>query len=85
MIVIDKYAYSNTLRNKNPSVKFTIGLIFLVASMIIKNLIALSLIILLMSIIIVSIAKIDIHDYIKLLKIPMIFAYEYSDDANKYI
>ncbi len=73
MIVIDKYAYSNTLRNKNPSVKFTIGLIFLVASMIIKNLIALSLIILLMSIIIVSIAKIDIHDYIKLLKIPMIF------------
>ena len=73
MIVIDKYAYSNTLRNKNPGVKFTIGLIFLVASMIIKNLIALSLIILLMSIIIVSIAKIDIHDYIKLLKIPMIF------------
>ena len=73
MIVIDKYAYSNNLRNKNPNAKLTIGLIFLIAYMLIKNLIALSLIISLMSIIIVIIAKIDINDYIKLLKIPIIF------------
>lgn len=75
MIIIDKYAYSNNLRNKNPNVKFTIGLIFLVASMLIKNLMVLSLIILLMSVIIVAIAKIDISDYIKLFKIPIIFLF----------
>lgn len=73
MIVIDKYAYSNNLRNTNPNIKFIIGLIFLISSMLIKNLIALSFVILLMSVIIVGIAKIDIDAYIKLLKTPIIF------------
>ncbi|MGL5328623.1 MAG: cobalt ECF transporter T component CbiQ [Peptostreptococcaceae bacterium] len=73
MIVIDKYAYSNNLKNKNPNTKFAIGIGFLISSMVIKNIIALSFIILLMSIVIVRVAKIDIDDYIKLLKIPIFF------------
>lgn len=73
MIIIDKYAYSNNLIHTNPNIRFVVGMIFLLGSMLIKNLIILSLIILLMSVIIVGIAKIDIKGYIKLLKIPMIF------------
>lgn len=75
MIVIDKYAYSNKLKNKNPNIKFAIGIGFLFLSMLIKNIIILSFIILLMSIVIVAVAKIDINDYIKLLKIPIVFLF----------
>lgn len=73
MMVIDKYAYTNNLRSMNPNFKFGVGIIFLVGSMLIKNLIILSLIILLMSAVIVGVAKIEISDYINLLKIPIIF------------
>lgn len=93
MIVIDKYAYSNGLRNTNPNARFIIGISFLLESMLIRNLVILSLIIILMSAIIVGIAKIDIKGYIKLLKIPIIFLFmsimmtliNISNDPNSLI
>ena len=73
MILIDKYAYTNNLAKSNPTIKLIIGMVFLFASMIINNLVILFGIMVLMSMIIVGIAKIDITNYLKLIKIPMYF------------
>ncbi|MGL5313273.1 MAG: cobalt ECF transporter T component CbiQ [Peptostreptococcaceae bacterium] len=73
MILIDKYAYTNNLSNIRPSIKVGIGMIFLVASMLINNVIVLTGITFMMSIAIVCIAKIDLNNYLKLLKIPFYF------------
>ena len=73
MILIDKYAYTNNLAKSNPTIKFIIGTIFLFASMIINNVFILFSIMTLMSITIIGIAKIDIINYLKLIKIPMYF------------
>ncbi|RDY24066.1 cobalt ECF transporter T component CbiQ [Romboutsia maritimum] len=73
MIVIDKYAYTNNLINMNPNIKFSVGAIFLIASMLSQSLIISTAIIFLMSAIIVFIAKIDLKNYLYLLKIPLVF------------
>lgn len=73
MILIDKCAYTNNLAKSNPTIKFIIGMIFLFASMAINNLIILLSIAISMSFVIVGIAKIDIGNYLKLIKIPMYF------------
>ncbi|GAA3648471.1 cobalt ECF transporter T component CbiQ [Asaccharospora irregularis] len=73
MLLIDKYAYTNRLRNLSPGIKASIGAIFLIASMLFKNLYILIGNILFMSFIIVVVAKIDFKSYINILKIPMYF------------
>lgn len=75
MILIDKYAYTNNLTGLKPQIKVGIGITLLIASMVINNILALSCIMALMSISIVCIAKIDLKNYIKLLKIPMYFLF----------
>ena len=75
MLLIDKYAYTNKLSNINPQIKGSIGAIFLIASMLLKNKLLLLSIIILMSFIIVYVAKIDIKSYIKILKIPIYFLF----------
>ena len=73
MILIDKYAYTNNLTNLNPNIKVTIGMIFLLASILINNVSILVGITLMMSLAIVCIAKIDFNNYLRLLKIPLYF------------
>ncbi|RDY25377.1 cobalt ECF transporter T component CbiQ [Romboutsia weinsteinii] len=73
MIEIDKYAYTNELRDMNPNIKVSIGAAILLLSMLISNIILSIGTVLLMSVIIVFIAKIDLKSYIKLLKIPITF------------
>lgn len=73
MILIDKYAYTNKLSDINPQIKVGIGLIFLIISMITHNMIMLLAIMVFMSIAIVGIAKIDLKNYLKLLRIPIYF------------
>lgn len=72
-MIIDDYAYKNKLYKLNPSVKFAIGMLLLILSLINPyNYISL-LIIGLMSFVIVVIAKIEFKDYIYFVKIPLVF------------
>ena len=73
MIVIDKYAYTNNLADMNPNIKFSIGAILLIASMLSQSKIISIAIIFFMSVAIIFIAKIDFKNYIHLLKIPVVF------------
>lgn len=73
MILIDKYAYTNNLRYIKPSIKAIIGLIFLILSMILTSKMLLGAIILLISFTIIVFAKIDLKNYLSLVKIPMYF------------
>lgn len=73
MLLIDKYAYTNNLSNVSAGVKASIGAIFLIASMLFKNIGILIFNIVIMSFMIVVVAKIDIKSYLKLLKIPLYF------------
>ena len=75
MLLIDKYAYTNNLTNIKPQIKVTVGIIFLIISMLTKNILFLMSIMILMSMAIVFIAKIDIMSYMKLLRIPMYFLF----------
>ena len=75
MLLIDKYAYTNNLTNIKPQIKVTVGIIFLIISMLTKNILFLISIMILMSMVIVCIAKIDIINYLKLLRIPMYFLF----------
>ena len=72
-MIIDDYAYKNKLYKLNPNVKFAIGMLSLILSLINPyNYISL-LIIGLMSFVIVAIAKIEFKDYIYFIKIPLVF------------
>ena len=72
-MIIDDYAYKNKLSKVNPNVKFAIGMLLLILSLINPyNYISL-LIIGLMSFVIVAIAKIEFKDYIYFIKIPLVF------------
>lgn len=73
MILIDKYAYTNELRFIKPSIKAIIGLLLLAISMLINSKLTLLGIIFIVSFTIVFFAKIDIKNYISLLKIPIYF------------
>ena len=68
-MIIDDYAYRNRLSKVNPNIKFVIGMLLLILSLINPyNYISL-LIILTMSFIIVGVAKIELKDYIHFIKI----------------
>lgn len=72
-MIIDDYAYKNKLYKLNPNVKFAIGMLLLILSLVnTYNYISL-LIISIMSFVIVGIAKIELKDYIHFIKIPLVF------------
>ncbi len=75
MLIIDKYAYTNALRDMNPNKKVLISVFFLIVSMIIQNVYVLASIIVLMSLVIVFVAKIEFKKYLKLLSIPSGFLF----------
>ena len=62
-MIIDDYAYKNKLFKVNPNIKFSVGMLFLIISLISPYNILSVLIILGMSITIVGIAKIEVKDY----------------------
>ena len=64
-MIIDDYAYKNKLFKVNPNLKFSIGMLFLIISLISPYNILSVLIRLGMSFTIVGIAKIEVKDYIK--------------------
>ena len=72
-MIIDDYAYKNKLSKVNPNVKFTLGMILLILSMINSYIYVSIFIILMMSFIIVVVAKINFKDYIHFIKIPSLF------------
>ncbi|WP_297131602.1 cobalt ECF transporter T component CbiQ [Terrisporobacter sp.] len=72
-MIIDDYAYNNKLSKANPNVKFSIGMLLLILSLINPYNIISMAIIFIMSIVIVGIAKIQLKDYIRFIKIPLIF------------
>lgn len=72
-MIIDDYAYKNKLSKVNPNMKFAIGMLLLILSLINPyNYISL-LVIGIMSFVIVGIAKIELKDYIHFIKIPFVF------------
>ena len=72
-MIIDDYAYKNKLSKVNPNMKFAIGMLLLILSLINPyNYISL-IIIAIMSFVIVIIAKIELKDYIHFIKIPLVF------------
>lgn len=72
-MIIDDYAYKNKLSKVNPNMKFAIGMLLLILSLINPyNYISL-LVIGIMSFVIVGIAKIEFKDYIHFIKIPFVF------------
>ncbi len=72
-MIIDDYAYKNKLSKVNAKYKFTFGMMLLIVSLINSyNYISLS-IIATMSFIIVVAAKIELKDYVYLIKIPFVF------------
>ncbi|MGL4910801.1 MAG: cobalt ECF transporter T component CbiQ, partial [Romboutsia sp.] len=73
MILIDKYAYTNNLKDIRPSAKAIVGLTLLILSMILTSKTLLIGIILLMSFVLIVLAKIDFKNYVALLKIPISF------------
>ncbi|WP_099188368.1 cobalt ECF transporter T component CbiQ [Tepidibacter mesophilus] len=73
MLIIDKYAYSNALKDYNPMAKFYFAMSFLILSLLNKNIYTFVSIILFMSVIIVFFAKINFKHYIKMILIPLSF------------
>lgn len=72
-MIIDDYAYKNKLSKVNQNMKFAIGMLLLILSLINPyNYISL-LVIGIMSFVIVGIAKIEFKDYIHFIKIPLVF------------
>lgn len=72
-MIIDDYAYKNKLSKANPNMKFAIGMLLLILSLINPyNYISL-LVIGIMSFVIVGIAKIELKDYIHFIRIPFVF------------
>ncbi len=72
-MIIDDYAYNNKLSKANPNVKFSIGMLLLILSLINPYNIISVAIIFIMSMVIVGVAKIQLKDYIRFIKIPLIF------------
>ena len=73
MLLIDKYAYTNKLTDKNPYIKAIFSILLLILSLTIENRIFQISIITIMSITIISTSKMGISEYLKLLSIPLIF------------
>ncbi|WP_419725500.1 cobalt ECF transporter T component CbiQ [Terrisporobacter petrolearius] len=72
-MIIDDYAYKNKLSKVNPNMKFAIGMLLLILSLINPNNYISLLVIGIMSFVIVGIAKIEFKDYIHFIKIPFVF------------
>lgn len=72
-MIIDDYAYNNKLSKANTNVKFSIGMLLLILSLINPYNIISVAIIFIMSMVIVGVAKIQLKDYIRFIKIPLIF------------
>lgn len=75
MLVIDKYAYTNALRDVDPYKKVLASTFFLILSLIIKNVYILTSIIIFMSLSLVVLAKIELRKYLRLLCIPLGFLF----------
>ncbi|WMM25857.1 cobalt ECF transporter T component CbiQ [Tissierella sp. MB52-C2] len=73
MLLIDKYAYTNKLRNCSPQAKILLACGAMILSRIINNYYFDLLTIILMSVLIVGIAKIPFKSYFKMLLIPLSF------------
>lgn len=73
MLIIDKYAYTNALKDYNPINKFYFAISFLILSLLNKNIYTFAFIIALMSIITVFFAKINFKYYINMILIPLSF------------
>lgn len=73
MLIIDKYSYTNGLKDYNPFVKFYYSIGLLIISMIINNEAIYSIAFLLNFILITKFAKISIRNYLKILRIPLSF------------
>ncbi|MDO5726249.1 MAG: cobalt ECF transporter T component CbiQ [Tissierellia bacterium] len=73
MLKIDYLAYNNGLLKTNPVLKAGASIILLLLAVLIEQKILQSIIILINFIIVLKFAKIPIHDYIRLYKIPMGF------------
>ncbi|MGL5711772.1 MAG: cobalt ECF transporter T component CbiQ, partial [Paraclostridium sp.] len=73
MLVIDKCAYTNNLKDKNATIKLVIAMAGICISMIITSIYVYIGIIILASIAIIYLAKIDIKIYKTCLKIPLYF------------
>lgn len=73
MILIDRYAYTNRLKNLNPMAKFIFAIGMLIFSLNIKDYRINLAVFVFLFVLIVGIAGIPIMQYIKLLLIPMIF------------
>ena len=72
-MIIDDYAYNNKLSKVNPNIKVAVGMLFLILSLINNYKLMSIAIIIIMSIVIVGIAKIEYKDYIRFIKIPLVF------------
>jgi len=72
-MIIDDYAYKNKLSKINPNVKFAIGMLLLILSLINPYNYMSLFIIGIMSFVIVGIAKIEFKDYIHFIKSPLVF------------
>lgn len=73
MLIIDKYAYTNALRDFNPMAKFYFAMGFLGIALINKNTYIFLFIIALMSLVTTYFAKINIKYYINMLLMPISF------------
>jgi len=73
VLIIDKYAYTNKLKDFNPMAKFCFSIGLLLSSLIIKNSILHIFIFTIMLIVTVFIAKISLKNYIRILLIPTSF------------
>jgi len=85
MLVIDKYAYTNALRDVDPYKKVLASTFFLILSLIIKNVYILASIIIFMSLGLVVLAKIELRKYLRLLCIPLGFLFLYIYYLDLYL
>lgn len=73
MLIIDKYAYTNKLKDKNPLAKFYFAIFFLILAIVSKKFYIHIAILSVMFFITITIAKIPLKKYIKMILIPSSF------------
>src|SRR3712207_9439472 len=73
MLLIDKYAYTNRLKDLNPMTKFLFSLSILIFSLSNKNIFVFGGILIFLSLLTMYVVRISLKKYLKLLSIPFIF------------
>ncbi|GAA0785970.1 cobalt ECF transporter T component CbiQ [Hathewaya limosa] len=73
MLLIDKYAYTNRLKDLNPMTKFIFSLSILIFSLSNKNIFVFGGILIFLSLLTMYVVRISLKKYLKLLSIPFIF------------